>query len=123
LPPRSNAISTSVTWSRPWASFRKLSRRSAVHFTGRASALEAQAATTSSLYTKIFEPNPPPTSGAITRIFVSGMPRMKAAMRSRWTWGFCEVTQSVRSPVPGAYDATHARGSIAFGIRRWLRRG
>src|SRR5262249_54048676 len=35
LPSASNAISACVTWSRPWASVRNASERSATHFTGR----------------------------------------------------------------------------------------
>ena len=50
------------------------------------------------------------------------MPRTNAAMISRCTCGFCEVIQSVMSPVPGCAEARHARGSIAFGINRWLRK-
>ncbi len=96
------------------------SRRSAVHLTGRPSFMDAQQTATSSGYTKIFEPNPPPTSGAITRILCSGMPRTNAAMSSRWTWGFWEVTQHVSSPVAGLNCAIDARGSIALGINRWL---
>src|SRR5438128_10921383 len=57
----------------------------------------------------------------MTRILVSGIERTNAAIRRRWTCGFCDVTQSVSSPVPGETDAMHARGSIAFGMSRWLR--
>ena len=35
-PSASSASSASVAWSRPWPSLRKLSERSAIHFTGRA---------------------------------------------------------------------------------------
>src|SRR2546422_8551729 len=60
---------------------------------------------------------------AMTRILVSGIERTNAAIRRRWTCGFCDVTQSVSSPVARETDATHARGSIAFGMSRWLRSG
>ena len=49
LPFSSSASSTVVTWSRPWASERKASERSAVHLTGRSTLGAAQAHTTSSL--------------------------------------------------------------------------
>ena len=48
LPPSSIAISAWVTWSRPWASHRKASVRSLVHFTGRPTFLAAQTQTVSS---------------------------------------------------------------------------
>ncbi len=41
-------------------------------------------------------------------------------MRSRCTWGFCEVTQRVRSPVESSYRATQARGSMALATSRWF---
>jgi len=71
---------------------------------------------------KIFEPKPPPTSGEITRSLCSGNPSTKAAMIRRCTCGFCDVTQSVTSPVPGLALARAERGSMAFGMRRWLRK-
>ena len=96
------------------------SRRSAVHFTGRPSCFDAQETVTSSGYRKILDPNPPPTSPEITRTLCSGIPSTNAAMSSRWTWGFWEVTQQVSSPIAELYEAIEARGSIALGIRRWL---
>ena len=98
----------------------KLSRRSAVHLTGRPSAREAQVTTHSSGYTKILEPNPPPTSGEMTRSLCSGIPRTNAAISRRWTCGFCVVTQRVISPVAGLALASAARGSMALGMSRWL---
>ena len=77
----------------------KLSFRSAVHFTGRSSMRASQAMATSSVYTKIFEPKPPPTSGEMTRNLCSGTPRTNAPMISRWTCGFCDVTHNVSSSV------------------------
>jgi hypothetical protein len=53
-----------------------------------ADALAAQTSAVSSAYRKIFEPKPPPTSGAMTRIFDSGMPSTKAHISSRSTCGF-----------------------------------
>ena len=69
---------------------------------------------------KIFEPKPPPTSGAITRSLCSGAMPTKAEITSRATCGFCDVFHSVRLSVPASYSASAARGSIAFGTRRLL---
>ena len=69
---------------------------------------------------KIFEPKPPPTSGAITRSLCSGVMPTKAEMTSRATCGFCDVFQSVRLSLPASYSASATRGSIAFGARRLL---
>jgi hypothetical protein len=92
LPLPSIAISAVVTWSRPCASVRNDSLRSAVHLIGRPTRLLAQTSATSSGYRKIFEPKPPPTSGAITRTFDSGRPSTKAHIRSRSTCGFWLAT-------------------------------
>ena len=50
---------------------------------------------------KIFEPKPPPTSGAITRSLCSGAMPTNAAMTSRATCGFCDVFHSVKHVVAG----------------------
>ena len=44
-----------------------------------------RAGTVSSAYTKIFDPNPPPTSGATTRILCSGLPSTNAHISRRST--------------------------------------
>ncbi len=64
-------------------------------------------------------PNPPPTSGAMMRIFCSGIP-VTTDMRNRAMCGFCVVYQTVSSPEPLLYRASTLRVSIAFGISRWL---
>ncbi len=69
---------------------------------------------------KIFEPKPPPTSGAMTRSLCSGAMPTKAAITSRATCGFCEVFQSVKFCVPLSYSPMATRGSIALGTRRLL---
>ena len=69
---------------------------------------------------KIFEPKPPPTSGAMTRSLCSGAMPTKAAITSRATCGFCEVFHSVKFCVPLSYSPIATRGSIAFGTRRLL---
>ena len=45
---------------------------------------------------KIFEPKPPPTSGAITRSLCSGAMPTKAEITRRATCGFCVVFHSVK---------------------------
>ena len=89
------ASSAVVTWSRPCASVRKDSLRSAVHLIGRPTRLLAHTSAVSSGYRKIFEPKPPPTSGAITRTFDSGSPSTKALIKSRSTCGVWLATYSV----------------------------
>ena len=97
LPLASMAISAWLTWSRPWASVRKDSLRSAVHLMERLSLRAPQVRQTSSAYRKILEPKPPPTSGAITRTLCSGRPMTKAVISSRSTCGFWLATYSVYS--------------------------
>ena len=69
---------------------------------------------------KIFEPKPPPTSGAMTRSLCSGAMPTKAAITSRATCGFCDVFQSVKFCVPLSYSPMATRGSIALGTSRLL---
>ena len=70
----------------------------------------------------ILLPNPPPTSGAITRRRSSGTP-VTSDMMKRTMCGFCVVFHSVSSPVAGANCATAPRVSIAVGISRcWMMR-
>ena len=90
-PSAARASSAFVTWSRPWASARNDSERSARHFTGRLSLPAAQVTAISSAYTKIFEPKPPPTSGDTTRSLCSGATCTNAAITRRAKWGFCDV--------------------------------
>jgi hypothetical protein len=51
---------------------------------------------------KIFEPKPPPTSGAITRSLCSGAMPMNAEMTSRATCGFWLVFHNVKLAVPAS---------------------
>ena len=66
-------------WSRPWCAASSDSERVSVYLTGlprrRASAIVIH----SSGFVCSLPPNPPPTSGAITRIFDSGMPIVAAS--------------------------------------------
>ena len=65
-------------------------------------------------------PNPPPTSGEITRSLLSGIPSVNAESSSRIGWGFWLVVQTVISSEAASHCAAAARGSIAVGMRRWF---
>ena len=117
VPSRLAAISTSQVWARPWVVALRSSLRSPIHFTGRPSLTAATQARTSSEYTRSLEPNPPPTSGAITRTFCSGMPTMipRKILRKWGTW----VDDHTVSCLPnGVYSATTPRVSMATGKSR-----
>ena len=94
------------------------SLRDSVHLTGLPSLRVTSIASTSSAVTCSLEPKPPPTSGAITRMFCSPMPVTRASM-TRSTCGIWVADQSVNSPP--THVATTARGSIAHGISRCCR--
>ena len=74
----------------------------------------------SSAYTSTLAPKPPPTSGAMTRIFASGMP-MTSAYAVRMMCGAWVEETTVTSPVSGEISQTTPRGSIAVGISRCWR--
>ena len=94
------------------------SLRDSVHLTGLPSLRAISRASTSSAVTCSLEPKPPPTSGAMTRMFCSGMPVTRASM-TRSTCGIWVADQSVNSPP--THEQTTARGSIAHGISRCWR--
>ena len=67
----------------------------------------------------IFNPgyDEPPTSGAITRTFCSGMLTIRESCVFRMC-GTCVDDQTVNVPSPGRYSAKTPRVSIALGINR-----
>jgi hypothetical protein len=67
-----------------------------------------------------FDPNPPPTSGATTRSFVSGIPVVPESV-TRAMCGTCVADHIVYSPVASTGCTSTLRGSIAFGISRCWR--
>ncbi len=79
--------------------------------------MEAQAHSVSSAQTCSLPPKPPPTSGAMTRTWSSGMP-ICTAKNSRSRCGTCVEDQTVR--LPWRYSAMTPRGSIAAPEVRWL---
>ena len=117
-PSASAAILIRCHWSRPWCTVRLPSLRDSVHLTGRPTLRAISMASTSSAVTCSLEPKPPPTSGAMTRMFCSGIPVTRASMTRR-TCGIWVADHRVNSPPTQAAD--HARGSIALGISRCCR--
>jgi hypothetical protein len=91
------------------------SLRDSVHLTGLPSLRAISTASTSSAVTCNLDPKPPPTSGAITRMFCSPMPVTRASM-TRSTCGIWVADQSVNSPP--THEQTTDRGSIAAAISR-----
>ncbi len=73
-------------WSRPWCPESSDSDRVSVYLTGLPRRRATAMVTYSSGVVCSLPPNPPPTSGAMTRTFDSGMP-IVAAMRKRRMWG------------------------------------
>ena len=94
------------------------SLRDSVHLTGLPSLRATSTASTSSAVTWSLDPKPPPTSGAMTRMFCSGMPK-NAPSANRSTCGIWVDDQRVTSSATQL--ATTARGSIAQGISRCCR--
>ena len=80
LPSRSAASRSRCHWSRPWCTVMLPSLRDSVHLTGRPSLRAISTASTSSAVTCSLDPKPPPTSGAMTRMFCSGIPVTRASM-------------------------------------------
>src|SRR6266700_2268330 len=76
-PSRSPPILMWCTWARPWVMPIRFSLRVSAQRTGRPVCLAAQAMMICSLSTPIFAPNPPPTSGATTRIASGGSPALQ----------------------------------------------
>ena len=72
-PSRSAASLSRCHWSRPWCTVMLPSLRDSVHLTGRPSLRAISTASTSSAVTCSLDPKPPPTSGAMTRMFCSGI--------------------------------------------------
>jgi len=91
--------------------------RSSTQRTGAPCLRESAMQSNSSAYTLSFEPKPPPTAGATTRTWCSGMPAVIAAITFKM-WGTCVEEYSVMSPPKGCGTAATARGSIAIGMSR-----
>ena len=86
LPSASAATSIRWSWPRPWWVEKAPSERDSVHRTGRPSLRARVTASSSSGLTLSLAPNPPPTEGATTRTWCSGMPVVAAIITLRM-WG------------------------------------
>jgi hypothetical protein len=91
------------------------SDRDSVYFTGLPSLRATRVQMNSSGVTWSLPPNPPPTSGAMTRILCSGIPRERASIVRR-TCGICVEDHSVKPSPSGC--ATVDRGSKKAGMSR-----
>jgi hypothetical protein len=87
---------------------------------GRPILLASSSAKASSGYTWSFEPNPPPTRGAMILSLDSGIP-VAIAIAVRRMWGIC-VDVHIVNWLDAALGSTRIdRGSIAFATRRCTR--
>ena len=117
--PSFSAASVSVChWSRPWWALTRLSLRVSVYFTGFISRRAAAQAIHSSGVVCSLPPNPPPTSGAMTRIFDSGTPVVAASAKRRMCGIWVADHIVICSPVG---STTTERGSMNAGISRCCR--
>lgn len=106
-----------LSWARPWVMATRFSARLSAHRTALPDRHAAQATTIASRSMPIFAPNPPPTSGTITRIASDGMPRDSArVLRQRWAfWLLCHTVSLVPSKT-----AAVARPSMGTQATRWF---
>ena len=112
-PSGSAAASASTVASREWNAACRCSIRSWTHLTGRARRMASAATATSSGKSCIFGPKAPPTSGAITRIRLAAIPRLRARpSRSRWGTWVEEKSSSV--PLVRSQDATAPQPSMGM---------
>ena len=105
-------------WSRPWWAAISDSERVSVYFTGLCTCRATHQAIHSSGVAWSLPPKPPPTSGAITRIFDSGTP-VVAASANRRMCGICVADHIVSCSPVGS--TTTERGSMNAGISRCWR--
>ena len=105
-------------WSRPWWAAISDSERVSVYLHGLPILRATDQVIHSSGVVWSLPPNPPPTSGAITRILDSGTP-VVAASRNRVMWGICVADHIVICSPVGS--TTVDRGSMNAGISRCWR--
>ena len=84
----SASAASSIFWicPRPWMVATAFSLRDSFHRTGTPCRRASATHSSSSAYTFSFEPKPPPTAGATTRTWCSGMPSVMAVISLRM-WG------------------------------------
>ena len=105
-------------WSRPWCAAISDSLRVSVYLHGLPIRRAARKVMNSSGVTCSLPPNPPPTSGAITRILCSGTPRTSASISRRMCGTWVADHMVICSPVG---STTVERGSMNAGISRCWR--
>ena len=115
-PSRSPPILMWCSWARPCVIAIRFSLRVSTQRTGLPVCLAAQATMICSRSTPILAPNPPPTSGATTRIASGGSPM--AVKISRDSWAFWVDVQTVSFPFLNT--AAVARPSMGRAATRWL---
>ncbi len=118
LPSLSAASVRVCTWSRPWWADIRLSLRVSVYFTGFDSRRATAQAIHSSGVVWSLPPKPPPTSGAMTRILLSGTPVVAARANLRMCGIWVADHIVICSPVG---STTTLRGSMKAGINRCWR--
>ena len=112
-PSGSAAASASTVASREWNAACKCSIRSCTHLTGRARRMASAATATSSGKSCIFGPKPPPTSGAITRMRLAAIPRLRARP-SRSRCGTWVEEKNSRVPLARSQAATAPHPSMGI---------
>ena len=119
VPSRLAAIVESWIWSRPWCAAISDSERVSVYLTGLPSRRATSSVMISSGVTCSLPPNPPPTSGAMTRSLCSGMPGDSAIITRRMCgiW----VADHMVMLLARAARTTVERGSMNAGISRCWR--
>ncbi len=105
-------------WSRPWWPAISDSERVSVYLIGLPSRRATAQVIHSSGVVCSLPPNPPPTSGAMTRIFDSGTPVVAASAKRRMCGIWVADHMVSCSPVG---STTTERGSMNAGIRRCWR--
>ena len=98
----------------------RFSRRSSIQTTVLPVSRAASATASSSGWSGIFCPNPPPTSGVMTRMRASPMPVAIASLRRSRCGDWVEL-QKVSSPVAGSYEAAQPRASMGTAAYRFPR--
>ena len=106
----------SIRCARAWPIASMFSLRDSVQRTGLPVWRASQATITSSV-DSVFAPNPPPTSGPITRTCAGSIPNA-SAIPSRSPCGVCVESRAWSRP--SSNQAAVDRGSIGAGAMRWL---
>ena len=116
-PSRLPPILTVCRWARPWVIPSRFSLRVSVQLSAWPMCLAAQTTRIASRSRPTLAPNPPPTSGATTRMAPGSSPSTPDRM-NREICAFWVLTQAVS--LPSSQVAAAARPSIGTGASRWF---